>query len=226
MERESKDVSQLRAAQTRLLLLTLFAIAFAFVEASVVVYLRALYYPEGFSLPLKLMGREHVFVELAREAATLVMLAMVGGIAGNSRWQRVGYFSVAFGVWDLFYYVWLKAALNWPATLTDWDILFLIPVPWVGPVVAPVLISCVLIGTGTLIILRLERGRPFVPGFWSWALGAAGTAAILFSFMSDTEATLHGAQPLPYRYELLVAGLVLYVAGYFIAVRRILPGRL
>jgi hypothetical protein len=225
MERESKEVNRLPAVRTRLLLLTLFAIAFAAVEASVVVYLRALYYPEGFSFPLKLMGREHVLVELAREAATLVMLATVGGIAGNSRWQRFGYFAVAFGAWDLFYYVWLKVALHWPASLTDWDVLFLIPIPWVGPVVAPVLISCMLIGGGTLIVMRLERGRPFAPGLRSWALGAAGTAAILVSFMSDTDAALRGAQPLPYHYELLFAGLALYIAGYFIAVRRILPGR-
>ena len=120
-----------------ILLVSVFAVAFALVESSVVVYLRLLYYPEGFAFPLKPALMSHVAVEVSREVATIVMLAVVGLIAGRSRWQRFSYFMIAFGVWDIFYYVWLKIMLNWPASLLDWDVLFLIPVPWIGPVVAP-----------------------------------------------------------------------------------------
>ncbi len=219
MEREGSEVNPVHAVRTRLLLVTAFAVAFAFVESSVVVYLRALYYPEGFSFPLKFMGQQHVAIELAREAATLVMLAVVGGIAGSSRWDRVAYFAVVFGVWDIFYYVWLKVSLNWPVTLTDWDILFLIPVPWVGPVVAPVAISLLLIVTGTLIILRLARGLRFAPGIRGWLLGVVGMLVMLLSFMRDTDAGLHGAVPQPYHYELLILGLVLFGAAYYVSTR-------
>ncbi len=225
MEREREKVTEQRTARERLLLVAVFGVAFAFVEASVVVYLRALYYPGGFSFPLRLMAREHVIVELAREASTLVMLAAVGGIAGKALWERFAYFAVAFGVWDIFYYIWLKAAIGWPVRLSDWDILFLIPVPWIGPVIAPVLISALLIAAGMLILGRLARGLAFAPGPWSWALGAAGTAAILVSFMNDTGAAPGGGTPLPYRYELLIAGLLCYCAGYALAARRSHRGR-
>ena len=107
--------------------IAVFGIAFGFVESSVVVYLRSLYNPEGFTFPLRVMSAEHLLVELIRKAATLVILAAVGMLAGSRRWEKFGYFLVAFGVWDIFYYVWLKVLLNWPAGLLDWDILFLIP---------------------------------------------------------------------------------------------------
>ena len=83
----------------------LFAIAFAFVESSVVVYLRAIYYPDGFTFPLRLIEQEHLFVEILREAATIIMLVAVGFLAGRTGWQRFGFFLICFGVWDIFYYV-------------------------------------------------------------------------------------------------------------------------
>jgi len=99
----------------RIVWVSVFGVAFAFVESSVVVYLRSLYYPEGFTFPLKMMSTSHIGVELAREAATVVMLAAVGILAGTTGWQRFGYFLVVFGVWDVFYYVWLKVILDWPS---------------------------------------------------------------------------------------------------------------
>jgi len=198
----------------------LFAVAFAFVEATVVIYLRDLYYPEGFTLPLKLAANQHIAVEVAREAATLAMLATVGILAGSTRWQRAGFFMLAFGVWDLFYYLWLKLVLDWPATLFDWDILFLIPLPWIGPVIAPVLISVLLIIAGLWIIRSEHRQGVFKPPKLAWALAGVATVVILISFMMDTNATLRFQMPEPYRYELLVVGLILYVAGMVLAFRR------
>jgi hypothetical protein len=187
---------------------SVFAIAFAFVEASVVVYLCALYYPGGFSFPLEAMPSPHVAVELSREFATLVMLIAVGIVSGRTRWTRFSYFMIAFGVWDIFYYVWLKALLNWPATLLDWDILFLIPVPWIGPVIAPCLISALMIVAGILII-RTDEISPFHPSILAWIVGLLGSLAMLYSFINDTNATIRFQLPQPYRYEFLVIGMVL-----------------
>jgi hypothetical protein len=180
----------------------------------VVVYLRSLYYPEGFAFPLKMMSKEHIAVELMREAATVVMLASVGAIAGKHFWERFGFFLVAFGVWDIFYYVWLKVIVNWPATITDWDILFLIPLPWIAPVIAPVALALCMILCGVMIVMRLARNMYFRPVLLSWILTICATLVALFSFMSDLPASLHGHAPSAYRYELLVASLVLYGAGF------------
>jgi len=203
-------MSNLPGMTRRLLWVAVFGVAFALVEASVVVYLRSLYYPEGFTLPLKAINPAHLTVELLREAATIVMLVAVGALAGSGGWERFAYFLVGFGVWDLFYYIWLKAFLDWPERLTDWDILFLLPVPWIGPVIAPVLISLVMIASGTLVVARLEQQKFFRPGLLSWGFSVLGTAIILFSFVADTRATLQLHQPEPYRYGFLAVGLALY----------------
>jgi hypothetical protein len=187
--------------------LVLFAVAFACVEASVVVYLRALYYPEGFSFPLKPMSAPNAATEIVRECATLVMLAAAGWLAGRKRWERFAFFMIAFGVWDIFYYVWLKILVNWPASLLEYDVLFLLPFPWIGPVIAPVLVSLALIGSGALIVSRFSRGGGFKPSVMSWVFGGIGVGFLLFSFLRDTGAALEGKIPLPYRYDCLMVGL-------------------
>ncbi len=194
--------------RTKIISVIAFGIAFAFVESSVVVYLRALYYPEGFSFPLKAMPSPHVYVELSRELATIVMLLAVGWMTGKTRWTRFSYFMIAFGVWDIFYYIWLRVLLDWPASLLDWDILFLIPVPWIGPVIAPCLISLLMIVSGVLI-LRKEENFPFHPPVVAWVAGGLGTLAMLYSFTRDTNATLKLQLPQTYRYEYLIAGIIL-----------------
>jgi len=208
-----------RRTARRLVWVSVFAIAFGYVEASVVVYLRALYYPEGFTFPLKLMSERTVVTEMVREVATIVMLVSVSVLSGRNRWQRVGYFMVAFGVWDVLFYVWLSVVIGWPARLTDWDTLFLLPVPWIGPVLAPVLISLLAIVGGTLLALRTAEGVAFHPGILSWILALVGVGILLTSFVADTGATLRGAMPQPYRYDLLAAGLALCTGGCVMAFR-------
>ena len=60
------------------------------------------------------------------------MLATVGSAAGRTAVGKFAFFLFLFGVWDIFYYIWLKVFLHWPASLLTWDVLFLIPVPWVA----------------------------------------------------------------------------------------------
>jgi len=198
----------------RIVWVSVFGVAFAFVESSVVVYLRSLYYPEGFTFPLKVISTSHIGVELAREGATVVILAAAGILAGTTGWQRFGYFLVAFGVWDVFYYVWLKVILDWPSALTDWDILFLLPLPWIGPVIAPILISFLMIFCGGAVVLRIQRGLRFRPTRISWLLALAATLIAVYSFTYDVAATLRGATPSSYPYGFLVVSLVLYAVAY------------
>src|SRR5215212_2780275 len=138
-------------ARARWLLVVAFAAGMAWVEAACVYYLRVMVdrldpYQTN-PLPMSgVLGQ----VELAREAATLVMLLAVGMLAGRSARTRLGYSAIAFGVWDIFYYVFLKLIYDWPKSLFDWDILFLLPLPWWGPVLAPVSIALLMIAWGTL----------------------------------------------------------------------------
>ena len=141
-----------------------FAIAFAWLESSVVVYLREIYFKAGFSFPLvvKWEDGKHVIdplirIEFIREIATVIMLVSVGCIAGRNRFQNFCFFMIAFGLWDIFYYIWLYIMVSWPESLMTWDLLFYVPLPWVGPVIAPVLIAIAMVVAGSLFIYYDEK---------------------------------------------------------------------
>lgn len=137
--------------------LGLFVLAFALIEAAVVVYLRELYYPEGFSFPLKLMPTKIFFIELTRELATLIVLFFAGVLSGRNFSEKIAYSIYSFGAWDIFFYLWLKIFLNWPESFLTWDILFLIPLPWSGPVIAPIVVSLILMFFAFGIIYFSEK---------------------------------------------------------------------
>ena len=163
-----------------------YAIAMGLLEAAVVAYLRTLigridpYQASPLPVPQHLMK-----IELAREAATLAMLGAVAWLAGREHRTRLGYFLVAFGVWDAFYYAFLVPMTGWPRSLLDWDVLFLIPLPWWGPVLAPLSIAALMIAGGTLVTQFAREGRAPWPGRWGLAAGMAGVALALYTFMAD-----------------------------------------
>ncbi len=101
----------------RIVGLTIWGIAFGYMEAAVVVYLRALYYPEGFAFPLKTMPQSVLLTEIGRETATLIIMAATAMLASRRRQQRVAAFFFLFGIWDIFYYLFLKLLLDWPSSL-------------------------------------------------------------------------------------------------------------
>ena len=202
---------------SKLLLLAIFAIAMAFIESAVVVYLRAIFYPDGFKFPLKAITDHKIVIEVFREAATLFMLLSVTFLAGKKRWERFAYFMFSFGVWDVFYYIWLKVLLNWPASLFDWDILFLIPIPWISPVIAPVSDSLLMIIFSILISRSIHKGFGFSPKLLSGILALSGITLILYSFMHDVNATLHQQMPKPYHYDFLIIGDSLFIVAFLIA---------
>ena len=157
----------------------------AYLESAIVVYLRRLYYPQGFNFPLVIIDMPTLLLEIGREAATIVMLATVGIAAGRTKVGKFAYFLYVFGVWDIFYYIWLKAFLDWPASLFTWDVLFLIPVPWVGPVLAPVTVALTMIGMG-LVLLHLEQRGPVLPaGARVWLAQIVGSLIVIVSFTMD-----------------------------------------
>ena len=171
-----------------------FAIAMAWVEASSVFYIRALVDRiepyQANPLPLETTYGALGNVELWREAATLVMIATLGVLAGRTWRRRAGYAALAFGAWDIFYYVFLRLISGWPRTLLDWDILFLLPLPWWGPVLAPVSIALVMILWGTL---ATQSGDGATGARWAWVLGWVGILLALAVFMIDAWRALpHG----------------------------------
>ena len=191
-----------------------FSVAMAYIEAAVVVYLRALYYPDGFSFPLRIIPRNMLLIEIGREAATVVMLASIALMLARQRWERFGWFVFMFGVWDVWYYIWLKIAINWPATFLESDILFLIPVPWIGPVIAPLLIALSMSVIGLLIVREVRIRGYYRPGATAWTFGVMGTLILLYSFLHDLNAGLHEGIPEPYSYGSLALGLTSYWFGF------------
>lgn len=166
-------------------LLGLFGSAMGALEAIVVVYLRQIYYPQGFDFPLTLISPPMISVEWLREAATIIMLITIGMIAGKNHLQRFSFFLYTFAIWDLFYYVWLKLLLNWPNSFFTWDILFLIPIPWVGPVLAPVICCLTMIILSGSVIFYQERDAAFKIQLLEWSLIILGALIILCTFMWD-----------------------------------------
>ena len=199
-----------------------YAVAMALLEAVVVIYLRGLLQFRGRQVDL----HQYFSLEIGREVATLVMLVAVGYLAAahaqkHRGWQQLAYGLFAFGLWDIWYYIWLKVYTGWPSGLLSWDILFLIPFRWWGPVLSPVLIAVLICASAVLLILRIERGQR--PGFNLASLGllSSGVLLALYVFMNDSlHAWLSGQsnwdtlRPEPFNWPLfLVAFLLMAVPG-------------
>jgi hypothetical protein len=196
----------------RLFWVSVYAIAMALLEAVVVAYLRALLQITDEHVALG----SFIPLEIGREVATIVMLVAVGWLAGRKGADRLAYGLFAFGWWDIWYYLWLKVLIGWPKSLLDWDILFLIPVRWWGPVLSPVLIASLICLTTALAIVRLERDERL--NFTPLRLGSIilGGLLALYVFMSDSlHALLQGRpdwdtlRPAPFQWPLFVMALVL-----------------
>jgi len=165
--------------------LTIFSIAMGFMETAIVVYLRKIYYPGGFQFPLVPIDTDIALVEFLREAATIIMLVGIGILAGKTASQKFAFFIYCFAIWDIFYYVFLKMLLDWPASLLTWDILFLIPVPWVGPVIAPCIVSLTMIILTLCAVYFQEKGYNTKIKANEWMLLSAGSLTVILSFVWD-----------------------------------------
>lgn len=213
MSRATSDITP----SARWLTVTVFAIAMAWVESAVVFYLRTMIgrIDPHQTNPLPVMANLGT-VELVREAATLLMLLTVGMLAGKSWRNRLGYSAIAFGFWDIFYYVFLRLICGWPRSPLDWDVLFLLPLPWWGPILAPVLIATLMIVWGTLVNSGQTEPGGQIGEKPVLILGLAGIAIALYVFMADSlEAIKGGAEavrhllPESFRWRLFGVGFVL-----------------
>ncbi len=217
----------------------LFGISFGYVEAAVVAYLRSIYTPlrahlypgspapELFPLlsleQLRRLGPEHTArlkIELAREFATLVMLGGFAlAIARNLR-EWVAAFFTCFGIWDITFYLWLKLLLAWPASILTWDILFLLPVPWVSPVLAPVIVSVSMISAGLLLLWREYHGRPTRFTSLTWSGIVLGAILIFLAFIADFRNTENQGFPHAFHWSLFVAGEVIALMAFLYGLNR------
>ncbi len=215
--------------------LFLFGISFGYVEAAVVVYLRAIYDPirqqlhpnrkpqDLFPLisPQQLAdaGPENsrrLVIEIGREAATMAMLGGIALACGRTFYQTVAAFAVAFGVWDISFYAFLKLMIQWPESLRTWDILFLIPLPWVGPVWAPSLVALTMVACG---VLSLSWGGLRLPRL-TWLTTVAGALVIILAFIWDFRNIAAGGLPNAFNWPLFALGELVGLSGFAVAARR------
>ncbi|MEA3226183.1 MAG: hypothetical protein U9Q07_09545 [Planctomycetota bacterium] len=209
----------LKTTIVRFCVVVAFSIAFANIEATVVVYLRHIFHPDGFHFPMIVLGesphwKRFLFIEIGREAATMVLILTTCWLAGRNRRQRFAYFLTIFAIWDIFYYVWLKVLIDWPATIMDWDILFLIPVTWASPVLYPVLISIVWLVWAVIILYRDWCGWSLRTTPYDWlAFGASGLIIVVSFCIVGVHITEKDFESYFYR-SLFAAGLLLGILTF------------
>lgn len=212
--------------------LYLFGIGFGFVEAAVVVDLRAVLAPadgdaiarlDGELFPMitpERLARDNptagrlLRIEVLREAATLVLLAGAGIAIGRTFAGRFAAFVAAFGVWDLTYYVFLKFLIGWPASVWTWDLLFLVPVPWAAPVLAPALVAATMVAAGSIVLVEEARGRAFRISGRQWAALVAGGTILIASFCWDWRAIAAGGMPGAFPWPVYLLGEAVGLGGF------------
>lgn len=210
----------------RLIWLTLFAVAMAFLEAVVVVYLRELHYPDHplTIFPPRLLSPDELAMELGRELASVVMILSVALLAERGVTRVFAAFVYVFGLWDIFYYVWLKLTLGWPVGWLEWDLLFLIPWAWLGPWLTPVAIALLFVMWGARVLASDDH---YAVSPLAWLVFVAGCALALTAFLQPAwPLLLQGPeavrrfQPHGFWWGLFIPGYVLMVAGLGLALRR------
>jgi hypothetical protein len=203
-----------------------------YLESAVVVYLRELYFPSGFSFPAVSLSGSIAVIEVYREIATIIMLLSVGFLAGKNIRQKAAWFIYCFAVWDIFYYVFLKITLNWPESFFTWDLLFLIPTIWTGPVISPVVVSITMIIlagmilygevsttgkkiSGITVFLSITGSILIFGSFiWSFSVYMIRTASVSAVFNpGQIQIALREYVPYDFNWYLFIAGEIVLLAG-------------
>ena len=220
-----KKLHNINMRSRTLLWLTLFAIAMAYVEAALVVHLRQIYYAENLAaiFPLRLLTHHDLAIELAREVATIVMIVTVALLAVRDIGRRFAAFVFIFGVWDLFYYLWLKLLIDWPQTWLEWDVLFLIPWPWLGPWITPTMIALLFTIWGAWVLASKHKPRFTRLSGSVFLVGAIlGLAAFLWPaalLLPDGEQAFDGYQPGHFPWLLYSVGFTAMTASLIASLR-------
>jgi hypothetical protein len=154
---------------------------------------------------------------MVREACTILLLGAVAWLAGRRPAGRAGAFLLAFGIWDLTYYAALKLVSGWPDSLSAWDILFLIPLPWVAPVWAPVTVATLFVAAGSYLFWTSERERRY-----RWPDIGVLVASVLLTiaaFLVESRAAIDHRVPEQFPVWLFGTGVVLGTV-WFLRVER------
>jgi hypothetical protein len=175
----------MRPLYNKIQIVTLFAIAMALLESAVVIYLREILYPGGFRFPLVPMHPHLLLTEILREAATMVMLVCIGLLAGKRFSERFAWFIYSFAIWDIFYYIFLWLLLGWPESLMTWDVLFLIPATWTGPVITPLILTVIMILFAWFILTAACKGKNSSIAPIEWLGLLVGSGIVITAFMTD-----------------------------------------
>jgi len=237
MEEEMTEVTD--HTMKRWIWIAVFAIAFAWVESAVVVYLRAIYYGGGFSFPIVTDWQDGKYVidnimriELGREAATIIMLAAAGCLAGRNFWQKFSFFMIAFGIWDISFYVWLRVMVSWPESLLTWDILFLIPLPWVGSVITPILIALAMTIAGSFIIYFDEKGYSICFRWFDWVVILGCGLLMIVAFCWDWKNIIrlpgdieYSGLPNPFLWELYLPAYLFSIIYFALRLAKVLRSK-
>lgn len=194
--------------------LVLLSLSFGVVEAGLVTLYRALLDPAGTAFPLLSLPERVLPVEQARELATLVLLGSAARLFSPRPTTAFAAFLVLFGLWDLVYYAALHLFMGWPRHLGDWDLLFLVPVPWMAPVWAPMLLALVMTAVGGLALHQESRGVRLQIGPWHAAAAVLGGSLCIASFVIDPGARRLEAIPQSFPSLLFGLGLVLGLVGF------------
>jgi len=212
----------------------IFAVGFAWVESAIVVYLREIFYQGSFYFPIVVNWENGEYVahnlapiEIGREIATIIMLAAVSCASGKNGWQKFSLFMIAFGVWDIFYYIWLWVMIGWPESFMTWDILFLIPLPWTGPVITPVLIALAMTAAGSLIIYYDEKGYRIRFYWYDWIIVLGCGLLMIVAFCWDWKNIIRlpdgierSGLPNPFLWELYLPAYILSVVYFAVRLGR------
>jgi hypothetical protein len=199
-----------------------FSGAMAYLEAAVVVYLqRALGSQVGAIFPLRPASEagDLIAIEAGREAATLVIIATVGLLVGRTWSERLAWGAVIFGAWDIGYYAWLYVFSGWPPALDTLDLLFLLPVPWAGPVWSPVAVSVALVVVGLAVASRLRSGGRLAMARWHAPAGLGGGFLVVLSYTLDAPRLIDGGLPGAYPWPFFAVGMLLALAAAIDALR-------
>jgi hypothetical protein len=198
--------------------LAVFAIAFGYIEAAVAHYLRLHLYPEGFDDTVRLVIDTHTLtVEVGRELCTLLLMVAVAAVTKGPLPRRLASFVFVFAVWDLSYYGALWLFEGWPSSPYDWDLLFLVPIPWFSPVLAPMVISVIGIAGAVWVQLILDRRSRLIVPWHGLILVNAALIAWEISFLAY-EGPRTGF-PSRYHWWLFCLGVALALAGYLLTWR-------
>ena len=206
------------SVKTRLISVILFAIAMGLLEAICVVYIRQIIFPPDGNIANTPISDFNFTLEAIRESMTIIMITTLSILAAFNWRTRLAMFFLAFGIWDIFYYVGLKIFLDWPATIMDWDTLFLIPVAWYSPIIVPVLISTYFIIGSIFIILHESNGTNLRFNFTVVILQFLGFAVWFYSFVNNSAMiSENGYANVEYSWALFFLGLIFGISSLIAA---------